>query len=129
MSKAAEAHARHINRLIAKGVEFQIGLRATGQPIGPGKVEEEMEPDPSLVDDDRPMVPSGLYRMAQPAHVQPPGNKNAAPVAVIVPIVFHVEDVILVIEPIINKDGQSAIVTPGNGSGGKTAGGIHILGG
>lgn len=103
----------HIDALIANGVEFQVGIRGTGQPIGPGKVEQVENPPHAL---------DGLYRMLVPAAMQ--ADKNSRPKNVFLPLVFDVSDVVLVIEAPVNRDGESAILTPN----GKTAGGLHIPG-
>jgi hypothetical protein len=115
----------HIDSLIAAGVEFQVGLRGGAQPLGPAKVERievpkvgyevpkvGYEPDATVT----------LYRMLIPAQL---ANPNARASTVIVPIVFDGDDVLIVIEAPLNKDGEAAII-PMNG--GRTPGGLHIPG-
>jgi hypothetical protein len=100
----------YIDSLIAKGAEFQVGIRGSAQPLGPAKVEHVAD---SI----------GLYRMLVPATIQ--ANKNSRPSTVVLPIVFSGADVMLVIESPLQQDGSDLIVTPGNG---RTAGGLHIPG-
>ncbi len=118
-------HIHHIiEQLIAKGVEFQIGLRGSPQTVGPGKVER-VEID--LAEAERVAgAPSVLvfYRMLVPAAMQ--ADKTSRPKNVFLPVLFDAEDVQLVIEAPLNREGEPAIITP---NGGRSAGGLHIPGG
>lgn len=102
--------ASYLDTLIAKGGQFQIGLRGSPQPIGPGAVEKIADHD-------------GLYQILIEATVQM--NKHAKPSPVRLPITFDIVDVVMLIEPPINQDGDGAILTP---NGNRTPGGLHIPG-
>lgn len=108
----------HIDALIAKGVEFQVGLRGSPQPLGPAKVERitVIMPPPST-------ITGTLYRMLVPAQMQ--ATKNSRPANVMMPIVFDADDVLLVIEAPLNQDGEVAVIPSSNG---RTPGGLHIPG-
>ncbi len=107
-----------IEQLIAKGVEFQVGLRGSPSPLGPGKVEPAIY---TIFDGNAPVCVR-LYKMLLPANMQE--NKNARPKSVILPITFDAADVQIVIEAPINRDGDTALITPG----GRGPSGLHIPG-
>lgn len=108
---------KHMDALIAKGVEFQVGLRSSPTPLGPAKVERITDHDIPSRD---PII--GIYRIIVPAQMQ--ANKNARPQTVLMPVVFDADDLLVIIEAPLNKDGEKAIVPLG--ANGRTEGGLVI---
>jgi len=109
----SEALRTHINKLIEQGAEIQVGLRGSPQPLGPAKVEHVEHAGSA----------TGLYRMLVPAQMQ--ANKHSKPNNVLLPLIFALDDVMLLIEAPITQDGSPiAIVNPN----GRTPGGLHIPG-
>ena len=88
---------------------IQVGLAGFSQAFGPGKVE---------------LVSGNLYRIFHPQVIPGPGGQHAI---LRMPVVFDADDVMLIIEPPVNPEGDKAIVTPG-GNGSRTPGGLHIPG-
>lgn len=117
---------KHMDALIAQGVEFQVGLRSSPTPLGPAKVERITDHDSGNPDAaDGSGYAEGLYRILVPAQMQV--NKNARPQNVLCPVVFDAADLLVIIEAPINKDGDKLVHTPGNGNT-RTAGGLVIPG-
>jgi hypothetical protein len=107
-----------LDALIAKGKDdFVLRLKGDQNLLGPGKVEELSNlPNPR-----EPMERvEGIYRILACQQVQT--SANGKPRLMIVPITFSVDDVLVIIEPPMNVEGEPVIVTPGQ----KTRGGIVI---
>lgn len=104
--------AQALDALIAADKNVQIQLRHQLQPLGPGKCERITQPDKDLPDE-----PSYLYRLLAPAMMQ--ATPQSRPQKMLLPIIFHEDDLQMIIEDPINVEGEKAIVTPppGNGSG------------
>lgn len=99
-----------LDALIAQGKDdFVLRLKGDQNLLGPGKVER--------VDDE-----GSIYRILACQQVQT--SHQSPPRLMTVPITFSVDDLLVIIEPPMNVEGESAIVTPGQ----KTRGGIVIPG-
>lgn len=102
---------RYLKAIIDEKKQVQIGLRATGQPLGPGQIEEV---DGYV----------GLFRMLVPAEYAE--NQHARKRKVLLPIAFTIDDVAIIIEEPRNIEGEPLVQPVGNG---RTPGGLIIPGG
>jgi hypothetical protein len=111
------AKRTYLRTLIAAGVELQIGIRATGQPLGPGKVEEI------------PEHYGEIFQILVPAQFAE--NQNARPKMVLMPVSFMLDDIACIILPPRNVDGSAIETTTPSRSTppGRTPGGLIIPGG
>ncbi len=117
--------ATALDYLIAKGQPLQIGIRNAAQPFGPGTCERAFS-DAELAKALEEGVSSdlaGYFRLFVEAQKQ--ATPTSRPQVVVVPIVFHIDDVLMVLEAPSAKD-EGAIITAAPGRGG---GGLHIPGG
>jgi hypothetical protein len=118
-----------LDALIAQGKDdFVLRLKGDHNLLGPGKIEELTDlRDQALVTLPNGTVetrsPSaGIYRILACQQVQT--SAQNPPRLMIVPITFSVDDVLVIIEPPMNVEGETSIITPGQ----KTRGGIVIPG-
>mgnify|MGYP003510298609 FL=1 len=94
--------SNHIDNLIAQGKNMQICLRGSAQPIGPGKLEVAASFGGGFNAGDTRPVPM-LYRMLQPATMQT--SQHGRPTALLLPMVFSADDVLMVIEEPLTAEG------------------------
>jgi len=112
--------------LIARNRPLQVHLKGTPQPFGPGKIE------PAYSAHELAHVADGgthreelrqYYMISVEAMLQ--SGPNGRPGKVSLPVVFHIDDVLIVIGDPVNIEGSPIVMpTPGRG-----AGGLHIGGG
>jgi hypothetical protein len=114
--------AAALDALIALDKPFQVGLKSSAQPFGPGIVRREISDEQLAAAEpiDRPFL-RGYYRITVQATQQ--ADARSRPIAVNIPIVFHVDDVLVALLAPEPTD-QPLVVSPGRGSGG-----LHIPGG
>lgn len=113
-----------LDKLVAdKTAGAQIYLRGQIQPIGPGTIERACFAHEQ---------PDHLYRLVAEAHIGKPSSiPNMPPTmkACRIGIVFAADDVVAIMEPPVDADGNvidlrdSAPQRPGNGRGGLVIGG------
>lgn len=109
---------RYIENLVTNGTLVQVGLRATGAPIGPGKLEH-VKIDGEICE--------GMYRMQAQAQFQE--NAQARQKMVLLPMVFSIEDIAVIVEPPRNMDGSAIETVTPRSIPGRTPGGLIIPGG
>lgn len=121
-----------LDTLIARGTQLQVQLRDAPQQLGPGKVEKAFTDKECGRGDGTIHIPEsasaaqdldGYYMITVEAMLQ--ATPNSRPGKVSLPIVFHIDEVTLVIGAPVNLEGSPIVMAaPGRGGGG-----LHIPGG